>query len=338
MSRALSPSNLGVSLQFCEVSPERLVNARSANGNAGEGHLNSPANYVPLLASSDVCAHASGGHRSRTILGNIGDPPPANSEGHTWARWSSRCHWRCRPCTDRLAILLTRSVQATVSTTDNEHGAVGLVTLSISPPPGTTLAELRLVTEAVVKPSCIGAVWRFSVGPGGLPVAYAILLTRDRNTLETRARVGVCGDSRAAKVSPVRGSDSSWSSPEGSLGIHIGRVVRHLARISDRPPMLLPGYRFGAHGVFASLLAIALAQVRREHPCKVGGHGRTRNRAGEVSPDASNRELRMCRWCDLPVEGRQWRHERCSTRRWRAKDALQAVLGPLDSDGFLYRV
>jgi hypothetical protein len=212
-----------------------------------------------------------------------------------------------------------------------------LGTLTISPPPGIKLSELRHAVEGVVSANGAHAIWAVTFARTGRAFAYMLTTTDDPKLLERQARDSVHGDSRSAKFSRVHGSDLSWAPPAQPFAFHVGRVLRYLTLRCPLPPTLHPGYRFGASGRFAPILANTLAILRREHPCQGVGRQRTQEHAGEISPEALGEVMRACRWCGLPVSGKAWRHPRCSTRRWRAQCALRSELSPEDFDGFLYQ-
>jgi hypothetical protein len=212
-----------------------------------------------------------------------------------------------------------------------------LGTLTISPPRGINLSELRQAVEEVVSANGGHAIWGLKIHHKGRATAYVLTTTSDPKLLERQARDSVRGDSRSAWFSRVHGSDLSWAPPAQAFAIHVGRVLRHLTLRRPTPPTLQPGYRFGASGRFAPVLVNALAILRREHPCQGEGRHRTREHAGKLSPEGLGAVMRACLWCGLAVSGRARRHPHCSTRRWRAQCALRSELCPQDFDGFLYR-
>lgn len=292
-----------------------------------------PANSQGEAPRTDPECHGASEH---ALLGSFLDLSSRDREPpYPWGRWSSTCHWRCRACTDRLGYLLTLQVLKALPAVREQAPTLALGTLTLAPPPGLTLPELRKAMELLF--GGLDSLWSMKMAMPGHPYAYALVLTADDRELEKRGRAAVVGDSRSAKFNRVRGSDGSWTPPAEALRIHVGRVVRHLARLGSRPSTLKPGYRFGATGCLAPILANALAIVRHEHPCRPPGHSRTTKRPGEISPDRLDDAFRACRWCGLAVPGRAWRHPHCATRRWRAKNALGAVLGPIDLDGLLFR-
>jgi hypothetical protein len=212
-----------------------------------------------------------------------------------------------------------------------------LGTLTISPPPGIKLSELRHAGEEVVSANGGHAIWALKIHSMGRATAYVLITTSDPKLLERQARASVHGDSHSTKFTPVRASDGSWSPPGDAFAIHVGRVLRFLTLRCPAPPTLQPGYRFGASGRFAPVLVNALAILRRERPCQGEGHHRTREHAGKLSPEGLGAVVRACLWCGLRVPGKAWRHPRCSTRRWRAQCALRSELSPEDFDSFKYR-
>jgi hypothetical protein len=213
-----------------------------------------------------------------------------------------------------------------------------LGTLTISPPPGIKLCELRQAVEEVDSANGAHAIWAVTLARTGRAFAYMLTTTAGNpKLLERQARASVHGDSRSAKFTPVRGSEGNWSPPGDALAIHFGRVLRFLVKHCPHPPTLQHGYRFGASGRFASVLVNALAILRRERPCQGEGHHRTREHAGKLSPEGLGAVMRACLWCGLPVSGRARRHPHCSTRRWRAQCALRSELSPEDFDSFKYR-
>jgi hypothetical protein len=210
--------------------------------------------------------------------------------------------------------------------------------LTISPPPGIKLSELRQAVEEVVSANGGHAIWAVTFAHTGRAFAYMLTTTTgDPKLLERQARDSVHGDSHSAKFTPVRGSEGNSSPPGDAFAIHVGRVLRFLTLRCPLPPTRHPGYRFGASGRFAPILANALAALRREHPCQGVVRQRTQEHAGEFSPEGLGAASQACLWCGLPVSGKAWRHPHCSTRLWRAKCALQSELSPQDFDGFLYR-
>jgi hypothetical protein len=234
---------------------------------------------------------------------------------------------------------LVGQVLAVLPAISNEEQRPEIGSLSIAPPPGIRLGEIRHAVERLFLEHDGHSIWSLKIAHSGRVFAYALTTAIDRRQLERQGGSKVFGDSRSARFNQVRGSLGCWSPPDQAFAIHIGRVIRHLARSAPfSPPTLRPGYRFGASGIFAPLLTNALATLRREHPCQAVGHHRTRERVGEISPEAQDAEFRTCRWCDLAVFGRAWRHPHCSTRRWRANLAVRSELEPADFDAFLYQV
>ena len=57
-------------------------------------------------------------------------------------RGSPSCQWECRPCSDRLALVLFRKVGPLVAARDSARRPL-LVSLNASPPEGTTTDEMR---------------------------------------------------------------------------------------------------------------------------------------------------------------------------------------------------
>ena len=321
-----------------ELSPDHLVDVLAANCNSSGNALVGDAKGSTTLGNLPPLAGPSKGAPEHAILGSLVALSPRETIPITsWRRWASLCHWHCRSCTERLGYLLTGQVLAILTELAREVPRCKCGTLTIAPPPGMVLAELRRAVERLVSVHGGNAVWALKQQPSGRTVAYMLITTDDSKRLEKDGRTVVLGGSRSAKFTSVRGSDTVWSPANQVLAFNIGQVLRCLVQAGP-PPNLRPGYRFGAFGRFAPLLANALAILQREHPCQAGGHHRTRERAGEISPEGQDGEQRTCRWCDLPVIGREWRHPRCSTRVWRAKLALRSELGPEDFDGFKYRV
>ena len=324
--------------QTGEVSPEGLVNVLAANTNSQTRLPESDPKAATVLRNVPSVVGVPGEPSAHTILGLLGDLPTREaSYPPTWGRWSSRCHWRCKRCTERLGFLLTRQVLAVLTGLATDVPRSQLGTLTISPPPGIQLSELRTAVEGIVRASCEHAIWGIKGSHAGRAIAYMLTIATDPKQLEQASRTAVSGGSRSARFSRLRGSDMGLSPPSQVLAFNLGHVLRHLTGLGFPPPTLKPGYRFGASGAFAPLLADALAILRREHPCRVGHH-RSPERAEEISPEASGATFRACRWCKIPVDGQAQRHSRCSTRVWRAKLALRSELGPEDLDGFLYRV
>jgi hypothetical protein len=193
-----------------------------------------------------------------------------------WGRWASHCHWRCQRCTERLAFLLVGQVLAVLPAISNEEQRPEIGSLSIAPPPGIRLGEIRHAVERLFLEHDGHSIWSLKIAHSGRVFAYALTTAIDRRQLERQGGSKVFGDSRSARFNQVRGSLGCWSPPDQAFAIHIGRVIRHLARSAPfSPPTLRPGYRFGASGIFAPLLTNALATLRREHPCQAVGpeHG-----------------------------------------------------------------
>ena len=323
---------------FCaQLSPERLVTElcraiAEACGPAGaEVKPARPLGDSALLAPVPFAAPEHAILGSLVDLSSRAEPPPP------WRRWANPCHWSCQRCTERLAWLLAGHALTVLHGLAGEAPRPRVVTLTISPPPGIKLSELRHAVEEVDSANGGHAIWGLKIQDKGRAIAYMLTTTSDPKRLERQSRDSVRGDSRSAWFSRVRGSELTWAPPAEAFAFHVGRVVRHLTLRCPPPPTLHPGYRFGASGRFASILANALAALRREHPCQGVRRQRTQEHAGEFSPEGLGAASRACLWCGLAVSGKAWRHPHCSTRRWRAKCALQSELSPEDFDGFLYQ-
>lgn len=321
-------------------SPKPLVNEMAWANAKPETFIGSEAKAANSQGKPPISAETPVGPSGRTLLGTREDLSSRERASlPTWGRWASPCHWRCQRCTDRLGFLLVGQVLAAIPTIGGESPRPQIGSLTVSPPPGIKLGEIRQAVEWLFAEQGGHAIWSLKIAYSGRLYAYALTTAHDPKNLERLGGSKVFGDSRSARFNQVRGSLGFWSPPDQAFAIHVGRVLRNLVQ---RPPFaphtLRPGYRFGASGLFAPLLTNALAILRREHPCQAVGHHRTRERAGEISPEAQDGELRTCRWCDLAVFGRTWRHPHCSTRRWRANLAVRSELGPADFDAFLYQV
>ena len=322
----LSPKPLVNKMAWADAKPENFVGSDSKAANSqADTPIPDAAPIRPL-----------GG----TLLGTREDLSSREREPlPTWGRWASPCHWRCQRCTDRLGFLLVGQVLAALPTVGGESPRPEIGSLTISPPPGIKLGEIRHAVERLLVEQGGHSIWSLKIAYTGRIFAYALTTAHDPKNLQRLCGARVLGDSRSARFNQVRGSMGCWSPPDQAFALHIGRVLRNLVqRAPFAPHTLRPGYRFGANGLFGPLLTNALAILRREHPCQAVGHHRTREQAGKISPDAPDGELRTCRWCDLAVFGRAWRHPHCSTRRWRANLAVRSELGPADFDAFLYQV
>ena len=327
-------SKIGSSMQ---VSPEHLVKDLSETITGAFGSPGTKVKAAFPLSDSDSVGPGLFAAPQHAILGSSADHSSREKGSPPWSRWAGPCHWRCRPCTERLGYLLTCQALTVLHELARDAPRPTLGTLTISPPPGIKLRELRRAVEDVVNANGGHAIWGLII-QDGRALAYMVTTTPDDpKLLELQARASVHGDFRSAKFSPVRGSDGSWSPPGEAFAIHVGRVLRFLTQRCPPPPSLRPGYRFGASGRFASVLANALAILRRERSCQGVGRHPTRKHAGEISPDALGAMMRACRWCGLPVSGKAWRHPHCSTRLWRAKCALRSELSVEDFDLFQYR-
>jgi len=323
---------------FCtQLSPERLVTEMSraiAGACSATGDKVKPA--CPL-GDSALLVPVPFAAPEHAILGSSVDLSSRESVPPSWRRWASPCHWSCQRCTERLGFLLTGQVLPVLHGLAGEAPRPTFGTLTISPPPGIKLSELRHAVESVDQENGGHAIWAVTFTRTGRAFAYMLTTTDDPKLLERQARASVHGDSRSAKFTHVRGSEGNWSPPGDAFAIHVGRVLRFLVKHCPLPTTLHPGYRFGASGRFAPVLANALATLKRERPCQGVGRQRTQEHARELSPDALGEAMRGCRWCRLAVSGRAWRHRHCSTRRWRAQCALRSELSPEDFDGFLYQ-
>jgi len=321
-----------------QLSPERLVKNLSGTITGACSATGDKVKPAFPLGDSPSRALAPTAAPEHAILGSLVDlssraelPPP-------WRRWANPCHWSCQRCTERLGYVLIGQALTVLHGLAGEAPRPTLVTLTISPPPGIKLSELRQAVEEVDSANGGHAIWGLKIQDKGRAIAYMLTPTGDPKLLARQARASVCGDSRSAKFSCVRGSDLSWAPPAEAFAFHVGRVLRYLTLRCPRPTPLHPGYRFGASGRFAPVLANALANLRREHPCQgVERRQRTQEHAGEFSPEGLGAVVRPCRWCGLAVSGRAWRHRHCSTRRWRAQCALRSKLSPEDFDSFKYQ-
>jgi len=278
-----------------QLSPERLVTElcgaiTEACGSAGaEVKPAFPLGDSPSLAPVPFAAS------EHTILGSSVDLSSRAEPPLPWRQWASRCHWSCQRCTERLGYVLTGQALTVLHGLAGEAPRPTLGTLTISPPPGIKLSELRQAVEEVDSANGGHAIWGLKIQDKGRVTAYMLTTTSDPKLLERQARDSVHGDSRSAKYTPVRGSEGNWSPPGDALAIHVGRVLRFLTLRCPAPPTLHPGYRFGASGRFAPVLANSLANLRREHPCQGVGRPRTQEHAGELSPDALGEVMRACR-------------------------------------------
>jgi len=266
---------------FCaQLSPERLVTElcraiAEACGPAGaEVKPARPLGDSALLAPVPFAAPEHAILGSLVDLSSRAEPPPP------WRRWANPCHWSCQRCTERLAWLLAGHALTVLHGLAGEAPRPRLVTLTISPPPGIKLSELRHAVEEVDSANGGHAIWGLKIQDKGRAIAYMLTTTSDPKRLERQSRDSVRGDSRSAWFSRVRGSELTWAPPAEAFAFHVGRVVRHLTLRCPPPPTLHPGYRFGASGRFASILANALAALRREHPCQGVRRQRTQERGG----------------------------------------------------------
>ena len=320
-----------------QPSPERLVKDLSGANTGACGCAGDRVEPACLLGESTLLAPVSFAAAEHTILGSSVDLSSRERVPSQWRRWASPCHWSCQRCTERLGFLLAGHALMVLPALARGAPRPTLGTLTISPPPGIKLSELRHAVEEVVSANGAHAFWGFKIHHKGRATAYVLTTTGDPKLIERQARDSVHGDSHSAKFTPVRGSEGNSPPPGDAFAIHVGRVLRFLTLRCPAPPTLHPGYRFGASGRFVPILANALAALRREHPCHGVGRQRTQEHAGEFSPEGLGAASRACLWCGLAVSGKAWRHPHCSTRRWRAKCALQSELSPEDFDGFLYQ-
>jgi hypothetical protein len=323
---------------FCaQLSPERLV--KDFSGTITEACSATGDKVKPAfpLGDSPSRALAPTAAPEHAILGLLVDLSSRAESPPPWRRWANPCHWSCQRCTERLGYVLIGHALTVLHGLAGEAPRPTLGTLTISPPGGIKLSELRQAVEEVDSANGGHAIWGLKIQDKGRAIAYMLTTTSDPKLLERQARTSVRGDSRSAWFSRVRGSELPWAPPAEAFAFHVGRVLRCLTRRCPEPPTLHPGHRFGASGRFAPVLAHALASLRREHPCQGVGRQRTQKHARELSPDALGEVTRACRWCRLAVSGRAWRHRHCSTRRWRAQCALRSELSPEDFDGFMYQ-
>lgn len=321
-----------------QPSPKPLVKELSWSNDNGTRATEIDLKCVYPLADSPLLDQGRLAPPERAILGSIGDLSSRESISlRPWGRWAKPCHWRCRLCTERLGFLLVGQVLAALPAIHGEDQQLGIGTLTVSPPPGVKLGELRRALEELAEERQTHAIWGIQIAHKGRVFAYLLATTNDPKELERRARAKVFGDSRSARFNRVRGSGGCWLPPDQVFAFNVGRVIRWLVRRGPLPPTLRPGYRFGASGQFAALLSNALGILRHEAPCDDRDQQAGTKQAGEISPDTLGTPLRACLWCGLSVSGKGWRHPHCSTRVWRARCALRPDLSPEDYDGFLFR-
>jgi hypothetical protein len=147
------------------------------------------------------------------------------------------CHWSCQRCTERLGYVLTGQALTVLHGLAGEAPRPTLVTLTISPPPGIKLSELRQAVEEVDSANGGHAIWGLKIQDKGRATAYMLTTTGDPKLLERQARDSVHGDSRSAKFTPVRGSDLAGRHlPMRSRSTLAGFFASSLCAVPLRPP------------------------------------------------------------------------------------------------------